>query len=206
MPYILNKYIYMFEPMYENFNEMLNVGSSNVSKLAIFIFIIAGNYANDTFSCNLRHIIRDNMIAKHILGIFIVLIFIGFSQEDLDIQNKMILSLCLYVWYIFIMRSPTVITIVVIIIILILYIMQEAINDLHKIIKDNTSEVDSKNSQMKINMYSQIRNALFLTSVILSTIGIIIHYYKDKKLFKANFSKYRFFVGVNDKICFSKKH
>ena len=66
----------MLEPiMYEKFNEILNIGSSNVSKLAIFIFIIAGNYANDTFSCSLRHIIRDNMIAKHILGIFIVLIF-----------------------------------------------------------------------------------------------------------------------------------
>jgi hypothetical protein len=194
----------MFEPTYKKFNEMLNVGSSNVSKLAIFIFIIAGNYANDTFSCNLRHIIRDNMIAKHILGIFIVLIFIGFSQEDLDIQNKMILSLCLYVWYIFIMRSPTVITIIVIVIIIILYIMQEAINDLQKLIKDNSSEVDSKDSQMKINMYSQIRNVLFLTSVLLSTAGIIIHYYKHKKIFKSKFSKFNFFVGVNDKICFAK--
>ena len=191
--------------MFENFNEMLNVGSSNVSKLAIFIFIIAGNYANDTFSCNLRHIIRDNMIAKHILGIFIVLIFIGFSQEDLDIQNKMILSFWLYVWYIFIMRSPTVITIVVIFIIIILYIMQEAINDLQKLIKDNSSEVDTKDSQMKINTYSQIRNVLFLTSVILSTIGIIIHYYKHKKMFKTKFSNFNFFVGENDKVCFGKK-
>lgn len=197
----------MLEPiMYEKFNEIMNVGSSNVSKLAIFIFIIAGNYANDTFSCSLRHIIRDNMIAKHILGIFIVLIFIGFSQEDLDIQNKLILSVGLYVWYIFIMRSPIVITIIVIMIIIILYIMQEAINDLEKLIKDNSSEVDSKDSQIKINIYSQIRNALFLISIMLSTVGIIIHYSKSKKQFKEKFSNFQFLVGENDKVCFNRKY
>ena len=138
--------------MYESFNNFLNVGSSNVSKLAIFIFIIAGNYAGDTLSCNLRSIIRDNMIAKHILGIFIVLIFIGISQEELDIFNKIILSIFLYIWYIFIMRSPTSITLTVIGIIIILYIIQEAINDLQKKINDNISEVDSKKTQSKIQL------------------------------------------------------
>ncbi len=190
--------------MYENFNEFLNVGSSNVSKLAIFIFIIAGNYAGDTFSCSLRHIVRDNMIVKHILGIFIVLIFIGFSQDDLDILNKIILSIFLYVWYIFIMRSPTPITLTTIFIIIILYIMQESINDLKKSIKDNISEVDSKLTQFKINFYSQLRNSFFLISVLLSTIGIIIYYQRNKELFKKDFNTFNFLVGVNDKSCFGK--
>lgn len=191
--------------MYENFNNFLNVGSSNVSKLAIFIFIIAGNYAGDTLSCNLRNIIRDNMIAKHILGIFIVLIFIGISHEDIDILNKILLSIFLYVWYIFIMRSPTPITLIVIAIIIILYIMQEAIQDLQKKISNNSSEVDSKETQLKINLYSQIRNGMFLISVFLSTIGIIVYYNRNKNLFKKEFSTLKFFVGVNDKICFDKK-
>ena len=191
--------------MYESFNDFLNVGSSNVSKLAIFIFIIAGNYAGDTLSCNLRSIIRDNMIAKHILGIFIVLIFIGISQEELDIFNKIILSIFLYTWYIFIMRSPTSITLTVIGIIIILYIIQEAINDLQKKLNDNISEVDSKKTQSKIDFYSKSRNALFLISILLSTVGIIIYYQRNKKLFKGDFSTFRFLVGVNDKICFSKK-
>ena len=190
--------------MYEQINEFLNIGSSNISKLAIFIFIIAGNYAGDTFSCNLRHIIRDNMIAKHILGIFIVLIFIGFSQDNLNILNKIYLSIFLYTWYIFIMRSPTPITLAVIGIIIILYILQEAIKDIQKNIKDNSSEVDTKNSQYKINLYTKIRNALFLISILLSTVGIIIYYQRNKNLFKNDFSTFRFLVGVNDKVCFGE--
>jgi len=190
--------------MYEQINEFLNIGSSNISKLAIFIFIIAGNYAGDTFSCNLRHIIRDNMIAKHILGIFIVLIFIGFSQDNLNILNKIYLSIFLYTWYIFIMRSPTPITLTVIGIIIILYILQEAIKDIQKNIKDNSSEVDTKNSQYKINLYTKIRNALFLISILLSTVGIIIYYQRNKNLFKNDFSTFRFLVGVNDKVCFGE--
>ena len=48
----------------ENITKFLNMGSSNISKLAIFIFIIAGNYANDTFSCTLRRLISENMLIK----------------------------------------------------------------------------------------------------------------------------------------------
>ena len=43
----------------EKITKLLDIGSSNISKLAIFIFIIAGNYANDTFSCTLRKLINS---------------------------------------------------------------------------------------------------------------------------------------------------
>ena len=80
--------------------------------------------------------------------------------------------------------------------------MQESINDLKKSIKDNISEVDSKLTQFKINLYSQLRNSFFLISVLLSTIGIIIYYQRNKNLFKKDFNTFNFLVGVNDKICF----
>ena len=104
----------------EKLNSFLEIGSSNISKLAIFIFIIAGNYANDTFSCTLRKLIKDNMLIKHTLGIFIVLFFIGISQDEMTILSKLGLSVFLYIWYIFIMRSPLSIILVVICIIIIM--------------------------------------------------------------------------------------
>ena len=37
-----------------------------VSKLSIFIFIIAGNYVGDIYSCGLRHIFNEYMLlTKH---------------------------------------------------------------------------------------------------------------------------------------------
>lgn len=188
-------------------DNILELGSQNISKLAIFIFIIAGNYANDTFSCSLRLLIRDNMIIKHIIGLFIVLIFIGLTQEKMKIGNKILLSIILYIWYIFMMRSPRTITLIVIAIIITLYIMQEHLNDLKLMIDENNDsleEVDSKNIQLTIHNLTRLRNALFIISVILSTFGFLYFYLYNKKSYKSNFKTYNFFLGMNDNECFAK--
>lgn len=192
----------------EKLNSFLEIGSSNISKLAIFIFIIAGNYANDTFSCTLRKLIKDNMLIKHTLGIFIVLFFIGISQDEMTILSKLGLSVFLYIWYIFIMRSPLSIILVVICIIIIMYILQEHLNDLNAQLNDKTNmkEVDTKNTQDNIAYYSFLRNILFVTSVILSTFGFVSFLWISKQNFKEKFSIYKFLIGINDSECFKPKN
>ena len=192
----------------EKLNSFLEIGSSNISKLAIFIFIIAGNYANDTFSCTLRKLIKDNMLIKHTLGIFIVLFFIGISQDEMTILSKLGLSVFLYIWYIFIMRSPLSIILVVICIIIIMYILQEHLNDLNAQLSDKTNmkEVDTKNTQENIAYYSFLRNTMFVTSVILSTFGFVSFLWISKQNFKEKFSIYKFLIGINDSECFKTKN
>jgi len=192
----------------EKLNSFLEIGSSNISKLAIFIFIIAGNYANDTFSCTLRKLIKDNMLIKHTLGIFIVLFFIGISQDEMTILSKLGLSVFLYIWYIFIMRSPLSIILVVICIIIIMYILQEHLNDLNAQLSDKTNmkEVDTKNTQENIAYYSFLRNIMFVTSVILSTFGFVSFLWISKQNFKEKFSIYKFLIGINDSECFKTKN
>lgn len=186
-------------------SNILNIGADNVSKLAIFIFIIAGNYVNDTFSCDLRHLIRDNMIIKHIIGLFIVLIFVGLIQEKLTISNKFKLSLFLYIWYVFIMRSPIHITIIIIFIIIILYIIQEYINDLTQLLEDNSTDkkVDNADIQYKLYIFSYIQNILFILSVVLSIVGFS-YYYLLSKQHSINFNLKDFLLGKSDARCFSK--
>jgi hypothetical protein len=188
----------------EKLNSFLEIGSSNISKLAIFIFIIAGNYANDTFSCTLRKLIKDNMLIKHTLGIFIVLFFIGISQDEMTILSKLGLSVFLYIWYIFIMRSPLSIILIVVGIIIIMYILQEHLNDLNAQLNDKTNMkgVDTKNTQDNIAYYSLIRNIMFVTSVILSTFGFVSFLLISKQNFKEKFSIYKFLIGINDSECF----
>tara|TARA_B100000035_G_C20978340_1_gene544231 strand:- start:499 stop:1092 length:594 start_codon:yes stop_codon:yes gene_type:complete len=192
----------------EKINSFLEIGSSNISKLAIFIFIIAGNYANDTFSCTLRKLIKDNMLIKHTLGIFIVLFFIGISQDEMKILSKLGLSIFLYIWYIFIMRSPLSIILIVVGIIIIMYILQEHLNDLNAQLNDKTNmkEVDTKNTQENIAYYSFLRNILFVTSVILSTFGFVSFLWISKQNFKEKFSIYKFLIGINDSECFKPKN
>lgn len=191
----------------EKISGFLDIGSSNISKLAIFIFIIAGNYANDTFSCSLRKLINNNMLIKHILGIFIVLFFIGISQDEMTIINKVLLSVFLYIWYLFIMRSPLTITLIVVSIIIILYIIQEHINDLNKMLSDdsNMKEVDTLKTQQSIAFYTMLRNGLFISSVFLSTFGFISFVLINKQIFKNKFNIYKLLIGINDDECFKMK-
>ena len=56
-------------------NNNLDLGVKTIIKLSIFLFIIAGNYVGDIYSCKLRHLFNEHMILKHILGFFIMLLY-----------------------------------------------------------------------------------------------------------------------------------
>tara|TARA_B100000123_G_C25630540_1_gene384267 strand:- start:357 stop:806 length:450 start_codon:yes stop_codon:yes gene_type:complete len=148
------------------------------------------------------------MLIKHTLGIFIVLFFIGISQDEMKILSKLGLSIFLYIWYIFIMRSPLSIILIVVGIIIIMYILQEHLNDLNAQLNDKTNmkEVDTKNTQENIAYYSFLRNILFVTSVILSTFGFVSFLLISKQNFKEKFSIYKFLIGINDSECFKTKN
>ena len=66
-----------------------------VSKLSIFIFIIAGNFSGDIFSCGLRQFLDRYMIVKHIIGFFIMLFFVGLLLEQANFITKIIESIIL---------------------------------------------------------------------------------------------------------------
>ena len=62
--------------------------SKDMSKLSIFLFIIAGNYVGDIYSCGLRHLFNKYMFLKHIIGILIMIFFVGLTDVDLTMYEK----------------------------------------------------------------------------------------------------------------------
>ena len=65
--------------LFENIN--ISQVSSLVSQLSIFLFIIAGNYAGDLYSCGLRHIFNEYMILKHIIGFLLCYFLLVCSRK-----------------------------------------------------------------------------------------------------------------------------
>tara|TARA_E500000178_G_C16882749_1_gene689790 strand:- start:238 stop:843 length:606 start_codon:yes stop_codon:yes gene_type:complete len=174
-----------------------------VSKLSIFIFIIAGNFTGDIFSCGLRQFLDRYMIVKHIIGFFIMLFFVGLLLEQANFITKIIESIILYIWFILIMRSPTIITIIVLICICIIYLLNLYKKDLElKLEKnqDNNNEI-SKN----IDLITQLSNVLFIISFLITIIGIISYLIILKRNHKSNFNITKFLLGKKYKECFSKK-
>ena len=182
--------------------ESLSSFSHVVSKLSIFIFIIAANYVGDIFSCGVRNFMKEYMIFKHIIGLFIMIFFVGLIQDKLTIQERISQSFILYIWFIFIMRAPTIITITVIIIIAIIYIIDLYISDLKTKLEEN-KEINEKNS-IQIEQYTNVNNFLFIISFLMSIIGTSIYIYIIKRNLGKKFNVYTFLLGTRDQECFKK--
>jgi len=191
--------------LFENIN--ISQISSLVSQLSIFLFIIAGNYAGDLYSCGLRHIFNEYMILKHIIGFFIMLFFIGLLQKEVTLFIKIIQSLFLYFWYILIMRAPTLITLITIILICIIFLINIYIEDIKN--KNNQSNNNQSNNNKendsKITYYQNIANILFIISFFISLIGTIIFVLLLKNKLGNNFNTYKFILGSRDQECFTQE-
>tara|TARA_B110000977_G_scaffold156107_1_gene198616 strand:+ start:1347 stop:1982 length:636 start_codon:yes stop_codon:yes gene_type:complete len=182
--------------------ESITSFSQIVSKLSIFLFIIAANYVGDIFSCGVRNFMKEYMIFKHIIGIFIMIFFVGLIQDKLTIQDRIYQSVILYLWFIFIMRAPTIITITTIIIICIIYIIDLYISDLKTKLEEN-KEINEENNKL-IDKYTNVNNFLFIISFFISIIGTSIYIYILKRNLGKNFNIYTFLLGTRDQECFKK--
>jgi hypothetical protein len=164
-----------------------------ISSLAIFLFIIGGNYVGDLYSCKLRKLFNDSMISKHIIGYFILLLFVGITQEELNVKQKMAFSGGLYIIFIIIMRAPYYISLFSGTAIIVMYLIDLYIADLRKI--DDEPSVD---------FYKKINEHLFIVTLISSIVGIIIFIRQMKLKYKDKFHIYNFFLGSRDQECFSE--
>ena len=102
----------MFNEYLENQN--LSLGSSYMSKLVIFLFIIAGNYVGDIYSCELRHYFNNHMLIKHIIGFLIMFVFVGSIEHNINTVQKIGLSIIFYIWFLLIMRTNKIFTLAII--------------------------------------------------------------------------------------------
>ena len=186
---------------------MLNLQLNNitllVSKLSIFIFIIAGNFTGDIFSCGLRQFLDRYMIVKHIVGFFIMLFFVGLLLEQADFITKIKESIILYIWFILIMRSPTIITIIVLICICIIYLLSLYKLDLESKLEKN--EENNAKVTKKIDSITSITNYLFIFTFLITLIGTISYIVILKKQYKTKFDIFKFLLGKKNQDCFSSK-
>lgn len=183
---------------YESLTGFLQI----VSKLSIFLFIIAGNYVGDIYSCGIRNFMKEYMFIKHIIGFFIMLFFVGLVQEKLNITERISQSFILYFWFIFIMRAPTIITMSAIFLIGMIYIIDLYISDLKTKLEEN-KEITEENNKL-IEQYTSVNSFLFVISFLISIIGTSVYIYILKRNLGKKFSIVTFLLGTRDQECFSK--
>lgn len=179
--------------------------SKAIGHLSIFLFIIAGNYTGDIYSCTLRHIFNEYMLLKHIIGFFIMIFFVGLLQKNITLFEKIIQSFLLYIWYLFIMRAPSIITLFVILMICILFLLNIYIEELKNNINNKKENTNIEETTKQIKYLQNIMNILFLVTFFISIIGTVIFTIVLKKKLGNKFNFYNFLLGSRDQECFTKE-
>ena len=57
---------------------------SNIFCIFIFILIVSANFLAEVFPCRIQHLLRNNMLVKHMFGLFTMIFFVVLSSNVSD--------------------------------------------------------------------------------------------------------------------------
>ena len=184
---------------------MVNILDSLVnsnSSILIFFLIVAGNFVEDVYSCNLRKKLEKIMPNKHIISFLLLYVFvILLEKKDQSPIKALLISVCVYIWFILTMRAPFYITLLNMILIFIIYFID--IN--HKYYFDKEKNTDGTipfNLSEKTFIYSKY--VLIISMFILTTIGVLYQMNYTRNLYIDEWNIYDFMVGLPNDLCFGK--
>ena len=176
--------------------DILELGSNKIHYLLIFLFILLANFIGDVSSCSLRLFLNKNMIAKHVVAFFTLLLFVTVElYENSHIYTILTNTVLMYICFILLMRTYYVFTFVSLGLIAICYILTLHINYLKK----QDKSID------EIKKYENIRTNLFIISLISIVIGFIYNIKFLNDTYKNKFSINRYLIGLTNEECFKNK-
>jgi len=177
----------------------------------IFILIVSANFLAEIFPCRLQYLLRNNMLIKHVFGLFTMIFFVVLSSGDKKILNIIKNSVLLYILFILISKCNLHIFYLILFLLGITYILN-IMNDEKKINEEISNEEISNEelsneeiSNEEISnedIYENIIYFLYVIIFILVFIGVLVYMGEKKIEYKDKFTYYTFFIGKS--ICKGK--
>ncbi len=157
--------------------------------LAALYFLISSNYLGELFTCSLRKALTNNMINKHILAIITLYISIMMTTKIEDLSTRLVATAIVYFWFLITTKCTANYVLAIIIIIVLTYIIKEIINNTKK---------NKEENEYYDNLNNKISKASLFICIVISIIGFIIYYNKQKKDYGNNFNFSTFIFGVQN--------
>ena len=186
------------EPTSDSKSFLSSLMATIAPALVLFFLIISANNAGDIFSCQLRVYLKNNMWIKHVLGFFILYIFV-ISQNSFGTQYQhptlqLGISLLIYIWFIAVMRAPLEITVVSLSLVFVIYLIH-----VHQVYyyPDETFDTDPISKQM-----TSMKTYIFIGASLLSVAGIYFFNAKCQKLYGSDFNYKTYLLGLNNDQCY----
>lgn len=156
----------------------------------LLILAISGNFIAETLGCQSQNLLRNNMIAKHIMILFIIYFSLGFASESNP--NPLILlrnSVSIWVLFLLFTKMSLHFNIFVFGLVVLYHFINTYIN--------YYSSLDKKKYKKEIENYSKILNYLKYLIIGSLIVGFVLYYNKQRKDYSKNWSTFKFIFGVN---------
>lgn len=166
---------------------MIDSFTNIAASVIAFYFVVGCNFIPEIIGCRLQTLLRENMIAKHILAIlllFFLIIVVNPKNVDQNLMKNILITLIVYIWFLFTTRSPLIITLISIILFIILYILNSK--------KDR---LILSNEKDKIKFINSVQYIIIVFLVIISIVGIIIYTLEKRKEYGKDFNLLKFIIG-----------
>ena len=165
-----------------------------------FVLIISANFLAEIFPCNLQDKLRNNMLFKHMFGLFTMIFFVRLSASSTnngnDEQNslKSIFKNSLFLYLFFILFSKCNIYFFYLIFILI------GITYIIKIIRDEDNNKNMKDQDVinRQEKYNNLIYKMYILICILTVVGMIVYMGEKKNEYKKDFNYFTFFIGQQE--------
>lgn len=164
---------------------------STIRGVFLLILAIAGGFTAETLGCRSRKLLRNNMIAKHIVSFFILYFSIGiFSKKQVHPHQTFKTTVAIYSLFILFSRMNIYFTISVFLLLASNYVIWNYI-DYFKSQKDDTLKD-------KIEKLTKLQNYIFYIILILIPIGFTMYAREQYGVYKKEWSTIKFLFGTTD--------
>ena len=156
----------------------------------LLILAISGNFIAETLGCKSQKLLSENMVAKHVVILFIIYFSLGFASESNP--NPMILlrnSVSIWVLFLLFTKMSLKFNIFVFGLVVLYHFIYTYIN--------YYSSLDKKKYKKEIDNYNKILYYLKYLIIGSLIVGFILYYNKQRKDYGKNWSTFKFIFGVN---------
>lgn len=169
--------------------ELLDKNKLPLALVALY-FLISSNFLGELFTCSLRKELSNNMIAKHVLVIITLYISVIMTSNFDELYQKILATLLVYLWFLITTKCTAGYVMTILVLIILCYCVNEYINYISN--KDNEKKEYFEKLKLKIN------RSVLVISVLISIVGFILYFLKQKKDHASNFNYIKFIFGSPD--------
>lgn len=155
-----------------------------------FYMVVLTNFIPEIVGCRMQQLLRNNMLAKHILAMFLLfflVILINPDTADKKLPYCILLTVGVYAWFILTTRSPFIISVITILILLVVYI-----------VGIKKTRLDSENQKEQARKMQKIQFILLSVALLSSLVGCAIYFIEKRKEYGSSFTASTFLWGTKE--------